>query len=148
MELPMTSLRLIALDEQDLAVVSAHCQDAVLSAGDLVYLKDEKRFVLTMNRFVWEKSVGRGAKVFERRRAVLHFERVDHVRQIGINRGNRNQVLSLLAITFTAGDFPAGIIEIAFAGGATIHLEVECIECRLGDLAAAWQTESRPDHPS
>jgi Protein of unknown function (DUF2948) len=144
----MSSLRLIALDEQDLAVISAHCQDAVLNAGDLVFLKGEKRFVLTMNRFVWEKSAGKGARVFERRRSVLHFERVENVRQLGIDRRNKNQVLSLLAITFTAGDFPAGVVEIAFAGSATIRLEVECIECRLGDLAAAWQTESRPDHPS
>jgi Protein of unknown function (DUF2948) len=144
----MSSLRLIALDEHDLDVISAHCQDAVLKTGDLSYLKDEKRFVLTMNRFVWEKKSGRSAKVFERRRSVLHFDRVEHVRQIGIDRKNKDQVLSLLAITFTAQDLPAGSVEIAFAGGATIHLEVECIECRLGDLAAAWQTDSRPDHPS
>ena len=37
-------LKLLALDEEDLAVLSAHVQDAVLKVGDLVYLPKEQRF--------------------------------------------------------------------------------------------------------
>lgn len=140
----MTRLKLIALDDEDLAVVSAHCQDAVLKSAELEYIPAEKRFVIPMNRFVWENAERKSGE-FERRKSVLHFERVEQVRQQGIERDGE-QVLSLLAITFEEGESPAGTIEIAFAGGATLRLEVECIECQLTDLAAAWQTGSRPAH--
>ena len=141
----MKRLKLIALDAEDLSVISAFCQDAVLKVSDLQYLPAEKRMILQMNRFVWEQEGGR-AKSWERRRAVLHFERVGRVQAQGIDRRKKDQVLSLLAISFGVGDAPAGVVEIAFAGGATLRLEVECIEAQLADMAAAWETTSRPDH--
>lgn len=140
----MDRLKLIALDNEDLAIISAHCQDAVMKSGDLQYFVGEKRFSMAMNRFVWEEASRKSD--YQRRRSVLHFERVEHVRQQGIDRRNDDQVLSLLAITFSEAERPAGTIEIAFAGGATLHLSVECIECQLSDMAAAWQTGSRPAH--
>jgi Protein of unknown function (DUF2948) len=141
----MKRLKLIAMDEKDLAVISAYCQDAVLKTGDLQYLPNEKRFIMQMNRFVWEQVAG-GSKSYERRRSVLHFERVDKVQMQLINRARKDQVLSLLAITFDVGQAPAGVVEMSFAGGATLRLEVECLEAQLSDLAATWETTSRPDH--
>lgn len=141
----MKRLKLIALDEEDLQIVSAHCQDGILKVRDLAYLAGEKRFVVTMNRFVWEAAVDSSGNN-ERRRAVLHFERVEKVRHQGIDRRNPDQVLDMLAITFHPAQQPAGVIEIAFAGGATLQLTVECIEAQLADLAAAWQAGARPDH--
>jgi Protein of unknown function (DUF2948) len=138
-------LKLIAMDGEDLAVISAHCQDAVLKVGDLDYLPREKRFVVPMNRFVWE-AVGGKENTFERRKAVLHFERVAKVRMQGIDRRRKDTVLSLLAVTFALSDAPAGVVEIAFAGGATLQLEAECLEAQLGDLEAAWSTENLPHH--
>lgn len=138
-------LKLIAMDGEDLAVISAHCQDAVLKVGDLDYLPREKRFVVPMNRFVWE-AVGGKENTFERRKAVLHFERVTRVRMQGIDRRRKDTVLSLLAVTFALSDAPAGVVEIAYAGGATLQLEVECLEAQLGDLEAAWSTENLPRH--
>jgi len=84
----MKRLKLIAMDEKDLAVISAYCQDAVLKTGDLQYLPDEKRFIMQMNRFVWEQAVG-NSKSYERRRSVLHFERVDKVQMQLINRNRK-----------------------------------------------------------
>ncbi|MGI9401008.1 MAG: DUF2948 family protein [Rhizobiaceae bacterium] len=141
----MKRLKLIALDEEDLSVISAYCQDAILKTADLQYFPGENRFVVQMNRFVWEQVVGK-TKSYERRRTVLHFERVERVQMQGIDRTNDEQVLSLLAINFGEGEAPAGVVELAFAGGATLRLEVECLEAQLSDLAAAWETESRPDH--
>lgn len=141
----MKRLKLIALDEEDLSVISAYCQDAILKTADLQYLPEENRFILQMNRFVWEQVVGK-TTTYERRRTVLHFERVERVQMQAIDRLNKDQVLSLLAISFGMGDAPAGVVELAFAGGATLRLEVECLEAQLSDLAAAWETGSRPDH--
>jgi hypothetical protein len=134
-------LKLTALDTQDLEVISASMQDAVLKAGDIRYLKREQKLVLIARRFAWEAS-----KANERRLAGLHFGRVLAVRSHGINRDARDAVLSLLSITFTPKDEPAGTIAIAFSGGATLHLDVECIEARLADLGPVWETRHRPSH--
>jgi hypothetical protein len=138
-------LKLIAMDGEDLAIISAHCQDSVLKAVDITYLPREKRFLVAMNRFVWEK-VGKDATSFERRKAVLHFERVNKVLAQGIDRRNRDKVLSLLAVTFAEKESPEGMIELSFAGGPTIRLEVECVEAQLADMDAAWGTSNLPGH--
>lgn len=141
----MDRLKLIAMDAEDLSVISAHCQDAVLKTGDMEYFPAEKRMVIAMNRFVWETALGK-RKLFERRRAVLHFARVTRVSALGIDRARKDAVLSLLAVTFAPAEEPSGTVELFFAGGAAMRLEVECIEAQLADLAAAWQTASRPEH--
>ncbi len=147
----MDRLRLIAFDGEDLGIIAAHVQDAVLKIGDLNYLPSEKRFVLALNRFVWEKAVDGGSnKSFERRKTVLHFERVFSVQSLALDQNNRDAVLSILTIRHEAGDAEtpnaAEFIEIVFAGGATLRLSVECIEAQLTDLAASWETSSRPEH--
>ena len=138
-------LKLAAIDEDDLAVISAHVQDAVLKVGDMVYLPKQNRFALAMNRFSWENAADR-ANAFERHRAALVFDRVRSVRVAGIDRAKPDAVLELLAVRFLPGDAPDGTIEMCFAGGAGIRIDVECIETRLADLGAAWATGKRPWH--
>lgn len=140
-------LRLAAIDEEDLAVVSAYIQDAVLKVGDMVYLPRERRFALAMNRFTWEKADGR-RKDYERHRAALTFDRVLSVRTTGIDRSRKDAVLELLAVSFVATDPPAGHVTMVFAGGSAVQLEVEVIEARLADLGPAWATRARPAHES
>ena len=137
----MSHLKLMALDAEDLQVVSSCCQDAVLKIGEMNYLAGEKRFVLTINRFVWEKN-----KEKERRRSVLHFERVNGVKVQGLNRNEPEMVTSLLAVLFEAGEAPGGVIELVFAGDGAIRLDVECIEAQLADMPAAWEAQSVPKH--
>ena len=81
----MQLLKLIALDKEDLSIISAYLQDAVLKAADLTYLAAEKRFVLVANRFVWEEAGAKPRSGFERRRTALHFDRVEAVRSRGFN---------------------------------------------------------------
>ncbi|AZO05590.1 MULTISPECIES: DUF2948 family protein [unclassified Mesorhizobium] len=140
------ALKLIALDDQDLSIVSAHVQDAVMKVSDLEYLPAAKRFVLTMNRFVWEAKSGLFRQHNERRQSVLHFDRVLGVKTSGIQRDKPAEVLSLLAISFIAISKPAGIVELVFSGGGTIMLDVECVEARLADVGGAWEATSRPVH--
>ena len=137
-------LKLAAIDEEDLAVVSAYAQDAVLKVGDMVYLPAQKRFAIAMNRFKWENDGG--PRSHERRRSALIFDRVLAVKTINIDRDNPDGVLELLALKFTAMDSPAGSMELMFAGNCGVQLEVECIEARLTDLGAAWSTPSQPQH--
>lgn len=142
----MDQLKLLALDDEDLKVVSAHAQDAVLRVADLDFLPARKCFVAGINRFVWERKGGLFGPPSERRRAALRFERVLSARFSGFSREQKDQVLSLLAIRFIAGEAPAGTIELVFSGGAAIALKVECIEVELADLGAAWRARGRPRH--
>ena len=87
----MDSLKLLALDAEDLSVVSAHLQDAVFKTDGLAYDARHQVFSLTVNRFVWEKAAGRG-KAFERRRAVVAFKRVSAVRSLGIDRKDKERL--------------------------------------------------------
>lgn len=138
-------LKLIALDDEDLAVISAHVQDAVLKVGDLVYLPADRRFALGMNRFIWEKADGQ-RQSYERRRSALSFDRVRSVKLSQIDRTRPDTVLELLAIAFEPGELPAGFVTLYFAGGSAIRLEVECVETRLADLGVAWATAQKPTH--
>jgi len=141
-------LRLIALDTDDLAVVSAHVQDAVLKVPDLNWLPAEKRLVMAMNRFAWE-AAGAGSwrkRSYQRRRAALHFARVQAVKSAGIDRDAPETVLALLALRFEPREAPSGDVVLAFAGGATLRLTVECLEVQLTDLGPAWSTPHAPRH--
>lgn len=141
-------LKLVALDEEDLQVLSAHLQDAVLKVSELQYLAQEKRFVLTLNRFVWETAKPKLFRKpqYQRRKATLHFNRVSAVQANGIDRQKSDEVLSLLSIRFVPGEAPAGTIELIFSANAALRLSAECIEAQLTDLGAAWETQSLPRH--
>jgi hypothetical protein len=146
----MPDLKLIALDAEDLAVVSAHLQDAVLKVSDLAFLPHEKRFAAIANRFDWAEALQDGKdnrQAFARRRAALRFERVLSAKVQGIDLKNKGAVLALLAIAFEAGEPPGGDVTLQFADGGAIRLAVECIEAELRDLGPVWQAKSKPQHP-
>lgn len=149
----MDALKLMALDAQDLEIISAHVQDAVFKVEGISYTARTGSFALVVNRFVWEKTVFEGAnkvgaRTNERRRAVIGFHRVKSVRSIGFSRSDETAVLSLLALRFRPdGEGPEGVLELVLAGDATIALTVECIEVQLADTGGAWETAFRPRHP-
>ena len=135
-------LRLAALDAEDLAVISAHMQDAVLRVGDLAYRKKLKQFALVANRFAWDEADQR-----QRRRTGLHFDRVLSVKSQKIRSGDPDAILSLLSVTFVETETPAGEVLLTFSGGGTIRLAVECLEAQMKDLGPAWNTAHQPHHP-
>ncbi len=142
----MPPVKLAALDADDLKVVSAHVQDSLVAGEDMRYLPREKRFVLALKRFAWEKSAAAHKEPDERRVSVLKFDRVLSVRTRGIDRGDASSVYALLSVAFEPRDEPAGTVRLFFAGGAEISLGVECIEAQLADTKAAWRARARPDH--
>ena len=144
----MDSLKLLALDAEDLAIVSAHLQDAVFKTDGLSFDARHHVFSVVVNRFVWETASGRG-RSFERRRAVVAFKRVNAVRSLGIDRKDRDAVFSLLAVNFARkDDGPDGTLELVLSGDASIVLDVECVEVQLADTGGAWETSLKPRHPA
>lgn len=149
----MSDLKLIALDSDDLNVISAHLQDAVLRVGDMAFLPRERRFAVIVNRFDWETAAGKvksGAKAsLERRRSGLRFERVLGAKVHDIDLKDRSAALALLAIVFEPSAEPesaAGDVTLTFSGGAAIRLTVECVEAELKDLGAVWKARRAPSH--
>lgn len=136
-------LRLAALDADDLAVISAHMQDAVMKVGDIAWRKSGKQFAVVANRFAWDEQ-----RQCRRCRAGLHFDRVLSVRSQNIRTDDPEAILSLLSITFAETDPPAGEVVLTFSGGGTIRLAVECLEAQMRDLGPAWETARQPSHPA
>jgi hypothetical protein len=150
------SLKLLALDEDDLEVLSAHMQDAILRVVDMAWEPGSNRFVALMNRFDWPKAHklaeddlqgNRTKKPYDRCRCALRFDHVENVQLKNITVGKKhNATLELLAIRFEPGDLPSGKIELIFAGDCSIRLQVDCIEAELTDLGPGWKVCSQPEH--
>ena len=134
-------LRLTALDVEDLAIISAQMQDAVLLAGDLSFDPKRKQFVLLANRFAWDAPDSP-----QRRRTGLHFDRVLSVKTLNMSHLEKDEVLSLLSVTFAELDAPSGEVLLTFSEGATIRLSVECLEAQMADLGPAWAAVAVPHH--
>ena len=144
----MDRLKLIALDREDIEVVSAHLQDAVVKAADIRWRPSEKRLVIGLNRFDWE-AANDVTPQFRRRRAALRFERVSACKCrncSAVEAVQTDRVLNLLAVVFESTDQPAGVVTLTFSGGAALRLEVECLEAELADLGPSWVTECCPAH--
>jgi hypothetical protein len=138
-----TDLKLIALDGEDLAVISAHVQDAFVVRSEMAYLATQRRFVLGAARYDWAAHAG-GRK--ERVGAALRFDRVLKVSQTGLSSLKPEDVLNLLAVSFEERDPPEGVVTLTFSGGAAVRLEVECLEVELRDIGPREQVPICPGH--
>ena len=125
--------KLIALDADDLAVISAHVQDAKVKTGDIIWRQSEKRLVVGMNRLDWEQTLS-GETAPRRLVAVLRFDRVLSCKSRNIDLGAPETVLELVGIEFHPGEAPGGSVVLMFSQGGALRLDVECLECELTDL--------------
>jgi hypothetical protein len=160
-------LKLSARDADDLAVIAACVQDALVPIGEMAFLPAERRFVLALNRFRWDlvdpKQAPRAGRTqatpgtrrdasfsdrggdrprYERVLSGLRFEGVKQVRKRGIDLHNRDRILELLTI-----QAEPGALLLLFAGGASIRLDIDELRCYLEDFGEGWPTRWRPSHP-
>ena len=126
-------LKLIALDADDLAVISAHVQDARVQTADIIWRQGEKRLVIGMNRLDWEQTLS-GKTEPRRLIAALRFDRVLACKSRNIDLAAPENMLELVGIEFHEHEAPGGSALLMFAEGAAIRLDVECLECELTDL--------------
>jgi hypothetical protein len=138
-------LRLRAEDSEDLAVISAFLQDALVTVRDLAYDRAARTFWLVANRFRWEKAPAGEGAAFERTLCGVAFDDIDDVAYRGFHRSEEDRILSLLAIQTVPGAAGA-LIELEFAVGATIRLQAAAISCRARDFGEPWPTAWLPDH--
>ncbi|MFC3077872.1 DUF2948 family protein [Phenylobacterium terrae] len=133
-------LRLLAQDAEDLAIISAAVQDAVVKLGDISYEPKARRLTLAFNRYRWEAGG-------ERVRSGLQLGGVLNVKSRKLKRGVKDAVVEILAVTFEPGDeAPGGCIVFSFAGDADLKAEVECVDAVLADVSEPWPTPRTPAH--
>jgi hypothetical protein len=128
-------LKLIALDEDDLAVISTHVQDARVQISDIIWRQREKRLVIGMSRLDWDQTL-EGETSPRRLVSALRFDRVLACKSRQIDLGALEAVLDLIGIEFHAGEPPSGCALLLFADGRALRLDLECLECELTDLGA------------
>lgn len=133
------ALRLAAEDEDDLKVLSAALQNAVLKIGDIRFEPRARRLTVAANRFRWEAGRKR-----ERIRSGLQLGDVLSVQSRKLKQGAPDAVLELLAVTFEAGEAPGGVVVFNFAGGGDLRAEVECLNAVLADVSQPWPTKRAP----
>ena len=126
-------LKLIALDADALAVISAHVQDARVQAADIIWRQGAKRLVVGMNRLDWEQTLS-GETSPRRLIAALRFDRVLSCKSRNIDLGAPEAALELLGIEFHPGEAPGGSALLLFNHGGALRLDLECLECELTDL--------------
>jgi hypothetical protein len=141
----MDVLKLIALDKDDLAVVSAHLQDAEVKVADVLWRPQEHRLVLGLDRFDWLAAYSAEPQL-RRCRSALRFERVSACKCRNVDPAGKAAVLNLLAVEFAESDAPAGTVTLTFSGGGTLRIEVECLEAELADIGPSWATAAVPAH--
>jgi len=157
-------LKLVALDKDDIEVISAHVQDSLVKVADILWRPSDHRFVMALNRFDWmtaaeiaNADLGLGARSgtklkvearpeYRRCRTALRFERVLACRCRNLDQTAKDAQLNLLAVEFAETDSPAGIVSLIFSGGGVIRLDVECLEAELADLGEVSSAAIRPDH--
>lgn len=125
--------RLIALDQDDLAVISAHVQEASVTAADILWRQGDKRLIVGMRRLDWEQTLT-GETTPRRLVSALRFDRVLSCQSRNIDLNAPHAAFDLLGIEFYPATPPGGTAVLMFAGGAALRLEVECLECELADL--------------
>lgn len=144
-------LRLVAMDGDDLQVLSALCQDAVFPSTEMQWQRSRARFGILLNRFRWEDVpfAQRGGRKPERVQSVLAVENVERVASQGVPRGDADTILSVLSVTFEPDEAGGGAVLLTLAGDGALRLQVSALEVALRDVTKPYAAVSGkvPDHP-
>jgi hypothetical protein len=141
-------LKLLATDGDDLAVISAMLQDALVDGSEMVWQREEQRFVVVANRFCWEgrPEQDRRGPIHERVHSGLCVSHVTNVRRRGFDPRRPAGLLSLLAIRHQPRADGGHALDLTFSGGAEIRVEVSELVVRLDDIDQPWPTRVQPSH--
>src|SRR5262249_27543372 len=109
----MGALKLRAEDSEDLRVIAACLQDALVPVSDMEFMPVEQRFLLIANRFCWENcpeshdmpaagasdvALGAQCGAYERVNCAIVFGNIESVRRKGFDPGDRGRILELLTM--------------------------------------------------
>ena len=133
-------LKLMAQNDEQLTILSSLAQDSIIKSNEMGYDKKNKRFALLMNRYRHEEENP------SRIRTAIHFDYVESIKSVGIDKESKDEILVLLAIRFEIKSKPSGLIFLEFSNNKSISFDVESIEAFLTDMGEPWKISNRPDH--
>ena len=119
--------KIIAQNQEDLRVISALCSEATIKQSDIKFLKKNKIFLISLQRFHKEKEDGK-----EKINSICKFEFIDKVKSKRINQNDNDLLLELLAINILKKD-QSFEIALLFKNNGFITLSAEVIEVTLED---------------
>ena len=140
------NLKLIARTDEDLRVISAHLQDSIANIKNIANLKQNKIFLMQLNRFMWEdveKGVFRKNK---RIRTILKFDNILEVNSKNISQNDKDKFLDFLAIESNQMPDKNYEMKLIFSGDSIIKIIAEVIEVTLDDQGKPWDTRNKPKH--
>ena len=140
------NLKLLATSDEDLRVIAAHLQDAIVSVQDIASLKKNRIFLIQLNRFMWEdveKGVFRKNK---RIRTMLKFDNVTSVLFKNINSKDSKNFLDFLTIESNLLSDTSHEIKLIFSGDSVIKIKAEVMDVTLDDQGPPWETKAQPKH--
>jgi len=145
-----TPLNLQAVDGEDLQVISTLVQDAVFPITEMNWDRKQRRFALLINRFRWEDAAAaiQRKRGYERVQAILMAQDVLKVASQGVDRNNKDIILSVLSVDFEAGEDGTGRIVLNLAGDGAIAVDVETLDLTLKDVTRPYiaPSRSKPAH--
>ena len=144
----VTNLKLLATSEEDLKVISAHLQDAIVSSTDLANLKKNRIFLMQLNRFMWE-DVEKGLfRKNKRVRTILKFDNITSVSAKNISPKEKIKFLDFLTIESNLLPDKSYEMKIIFSGNSAIKIIAEVIDVTLDDQGDPWESRTKPKHKS
>lgn len=122
-------MKMVALDTEDLLVLSTVLEGALFTMPDMTYQAREQRFVAVMKR---PDDESRQPAI----EAGIHFARVTKVQSLNMPDRSSSTPLKLIGLMFSPTLDPSGEIILAFEDERALRLSVECLEVALSDLSA------------
>jgi len=139
-------LKLIGKNNEDLKTISAYCQDSIVKIRDVLYLKENKIFIILLSRFMWE-DVEKGVfRKYKRIKSILKFSNVNTVKSRNINQFQKKRNLELLAIKSSINKKNTYEISLIFSGNGIMLLKSEDIDVMLEDQDFFWEVKKFPRH--
>jgi len=140
------NLKLLATSNEDLNVIAAHLQDAIVSVQDAANLKKNRIFLIQLNRFMWE-DVEKGLfRKNKRIRTILRFDNIISVSSKNVNTNKRKKFLDFLTIESNQLPDKSFEINLIFSGDSVIKIKTEVIDVTLDDQGSPWESKTQPKH--
>lgn len=120
--------KIIAQNQEDLRVISALCSEAKIKQSEIKFLKENKIFLLSLERENKEKSNSK-----DKINSILKFEFIETSKSKNIDQNSEDNVLELLAVESYKKENNNEIV-LLFSNNQIINLFCEIIECTLEDV--------------
>ena len=131
---------------EDLKIISAYCQDSIVKIKDIVYLKENKIFIMMLSRYMWEDIEIDVFRNYKRIKSVLKFNFIESVLAKNINQKQKNRNLELLVIKTNINQDNNYDINLIFSGNSLLLLKSEEIDVMVDDQDYFWKVKHVPKH--